>query len=445
MLTGKDEVLCEINNFYSMVTGEEYVFENIYDAKDYILAVEADALSKDEHRKSAPIVCRPPLFNVPFEEYLKTAHISTNSLDYPLSAYYNDANDCKFIMIKLQSGRYSLKPNLKNRKFLFRGETEFHPQCSPNLFRDPQKKYYLDSMIHGDEMVRVILSHPLVQLLDLGIKLNGVVYKFEMNLYGLLQHYYNKSSLLDLTSNIDVALFFATQKYDWRLDKYTPIIDTNHKYGVLYYYNIDINRDFQQQPNGEQLSTIGLQVFPRSGRQKGFLYQLNKNGNFNSLPHLNAFFFKHNAKIAQEISERMNSGEELFPNDILKSHWRNPSRRTDIVSKDAIMINLTRNPNETFESIESKLKQEYSILTGDYIPMLTEDELHEYYDTAYAYWEEFCNQIYIPGDIDGRMMNDLRNIPNNPEYEWAFKENIQSKINYDQGCLLRMYKHILKR
>ena len=49
-----------------MVTGEEYVFENIYDAKDYILAAEADALSKDEHRKSAPIVCRPPLFNVPF-------------------------------------------------------------------------------------------------------------------------------------------------------------------------------------------------------------------------------------------------------------------------------------------------------------------------------------------------------------------------------------------
>ena len=178
-----------------MVTGEEYVFENIYDAKDYILAAEADALSKDEHRKSAPIVCRPPLFNVPFEEYLKTAHISTNSLDYPLSAYYNDADDCKFIMTKLQSGRYSLKPNLKNRKFLFRGETEFHSQCSPNLFRDPQKKYYLDSIIHGDEMVRVILSHPLVQLLDLGIKLNGIVYKFEMNLYGLLQHYYNNSSV----------------------------------------------------------------------------------------------------------------------------------------------------------------------------------------------------------------------------------------------------------
>lgn len=428
-----------------MVTGEEYIFDNIYEARDYILSMESNALQRDSHRKTAPICMRPTMFNVPFEEFKKDAFIPTDSIDYPLSAYYNNADDCKFIMTKLQSGRYSLKPNLKNRYFLFRGESKFHSPCKPILFRNPRKKYFLDSMIYGDEMVRVILSHPLVQLLDLGVKLNGSVYRFEMNLYGLLQHYYNNSSLLDLTSDIDVALFFATQKHDWESDKYTPIIDENHEAGILYYYEIDINRDFQQQLNGEQLSTIGLQVFPRSGRQKGFLYKLNRNGNFNSLPHLNAFFFKHNAKIAQEISERMNSGEELFPNDILKSHWRNPSRRTDIVSKDAIMINLTRNPNETFESIESKLKQEYSILTGDYIPMLTEDELHEYYDTAYAYWEEFCNQIYIPGDIDGRMMNDLRNIPNNPEYEWAFKENIQSKINYDQGYLLRMYKHILKR
>lgn len=428
-----------------MVTGNEFVFENIYEARDYILSIETDTLSKNMHRNSAPAVFRTPSFNVPYEEYIKSAYIPINSLDYPLSAYYNDADDSKFIMTKLRSGRYSLKPNLKNRNFLFRGESEFHPQCKPNLFRNPRKKYFLDSMIYGDEMVRVILSHPLVQLLDLGVKLDSSVYRFEMNLYGLLQHYYNKSSLLDLTSDIDVALFFATQKYDWESDKYTPIIDENHEVGILYFYEIDVNRDFQQQPNGEQLSTIGLQVFPRSGRQKGFLYNLNIHSNFNDLPQLKAFRFKHNAVIAQEISEQMNCGEKLFPHDILKAHWRSHIRRTDVVSKDAIMINLTRNPNETFESIEAKLKQEYCISTEDYIPFFSEDELHEYYNSVDAYWKEFCSQIYIPGDIDGRMMNDLVNIPNNPEYEWAFKENIHPKIDYKQGYLLRMYAHILNR
>lgn len=445
MLTGKDEVFCEINNFYTMVTGEEYIFENIYEARDYILSMESKALQSDSHRSTAPICMHPTMFNAPFEEFKKDAFIPTDSLDYPLSAYYNNADDCKFIMTKLQSGRYSLKPNLKNRYYLFRGESEFHSPCKPNLFRNPRKKYFLDSMIYGDEMVRVILSHPLVQLLDLGVKLNGSVYRFEMNLYGLLQHYYNKSSLLDLTSDIDVALFFATQKYDWESDKYTPIIDENHEAGILYYYEIDINRDFQQQLNGEQLSTIGLQVFPRSGRQKGFLYNLNMHSNFNDLPQLKAFRFRHNAVIAQEISEQMNCGEKLFPHDILKAHWRSHLRRNDVVSKDAIMINLTRNSNETYESIEARLKQEYNISTEDYIPIFTEEELHEYYNSVDAYWKDFCDQIYIPGDIDGRMITDLVNIPNNPEYEWAFKENKQYKIDYNQGYLSRLYKHILNR
>lgn len=429
-----------------MVTGEEYIFENIYEAKDYILEIEADALSKDKYRKTAPFVLRPPQFNVPYEEYIKTAPIQTNSLDYPLSAYYNDVDDCKFIMTRLQSGRYSLKPNLKNRYFLFRGESEFHSPCKPNLFRNSKKKYFLDSMIYGDEMVRVILSHPLVQLLDLGVKLNGSIYRFEMNLYGLLQHYYNKSSLLDLTSDIDVALFFATQKYDWESDKYIPIIDENHEAGIIYYYKIDVNRDFQQQLNGEQLSTIGLQVFPRSGKQKGFLYNLNIHSDFNKLPQLKAFRFKHNAKIANEISEHMNSGKMLFPNDILKKHWRSSERETNVISNDAIKFNLTRNPEETFDSIKEKLKSIYNISTKDYKPILTVEELHEYFESisSESYWEEFCNQIYIPGDSDGKMMNDLLNLPNNHEYEWAFKENISHEINYDNGYLLKKYKHILK-
>ncbi len=430
-----------------MVTGNEFVFENIYEARDYILSIETDALSKNMHRNSAPTVFRTPSCNVPYEEYVKSAYIPINSLDYPLSAYYNDADDRKFIMTKLQSGRYSLKPNLKNRNFLFRGESEFHPQCKPNLFRNPRKTYFLDSMIYGDEMIRVILSHPLVQLLDLGVKLDGSTYRFEMNLYGLLQHYYNKSSLLDLTSDVDVALFFATQKYDWESDKYTPIIDENHETGILYFYEIDVNRDFQQQLNGEQLSTIGLQVFPRSGRQKGFLYNLSMDGNFNDLPQLKAFRFKHNAKIAQEISEQMNKGDILFPDDILKAHWRNNTRRIDVVSRDAIMINLTRNPDETFDSIKAKLKSLYNISTEDYKPVLTENELHEYFESikSKSYWEDFCNQIYIPGDINGKMMDNLINLPNIPEYEWAFKENIHPKIDYKQGYLLRTYEHILNR
>ena len=428
-----------------MVTGEEYIFDNIYEARDYILSIERKALSNDDQRKCAPVCLKPPLFNMPFEEYIKSANIPKDNLDYSYSAFFNEADDSKFIMCRLKSGRYSLKPNLKNRKFLFRGESEFHSQCKPNLFRDHKKKYFLDSMIYCDEMIRLILSHPLVQLFDLGVELNGKLIRFEMNLYGLLQHYYNKSKLLDLTSDINVALFFATQKYDWKSDKYFPIIDTNHEAGVLYYYDIDIYRDFKEVINDEQLSTIGLQVFPRSGRQKGFLYKLNIDGNFNDLPQLKAFRFKHNAEIANEISEQMNQGDTLFPDDILKAHWRNFAKSNNIISKDAIKINLINNPDETFDSIEEKLRLFYQITAEDYKPIFTPDELHKYYEAIEndSYWQEFCSQIYIPGDMGGKMMNDLLNLPNNPEYEWAFKEGIQHMIDYKKGHLLNTFEHIL--
>ena len=227
-----------------MVTGNEYIFEDIFQARDYILKIEQEKLKSDTFHQKPPLIFPISDFNL-FSEKLDISPIPMDSLENPNAAYFNCAEESKFIMTRLMSGRYSLKPNLRKRKFLFRGETEFHNPCKPNLFRDTKKSYFLDSMIYGDEMFCLILSHPLVQLLDMGGMLNGEHIRFEMNLYDLIQHYYNKTALIDLTSDINVALFFATQQYDRGTDSYSPIIDENHKVGVLYYYAIDYFQDFK--------------------------------------------------------------------------------------------------------------------------------------------------------------------------------------------------------
>lgn len=415
-----------------MVTGKEKIFDNIYEAKDYILRLEQRVLSADKLRWEVI----PSMY--PFPE----------SLWHSKVAHFNSADEDKFIMKQLQSGRYSLSPNLKSRKFLFRGEAEFHDPCKPSLFRDAKKTYFLDQLIYGQEMFRLILSHPLVQLLDMGIDLNGHRAQFEMNLYGLTQHYYNKTSLLDLTSDIDVALFFATHNYDWKTDSYSPLLDETREPGVLYYYELNCLTGFLP---GSGLSTIGLQVFPRSGRQKGFLYNCERDFNFNTHPQVHAVRFKHNAEIAREISDKMREeGRELFPHDILEDHWsqRHPLRMQEKrVSYDAVLINEMFNEEETFDSVRMKLENEYGIEVADYKPVLTEDELHQYYEEVRSsdLWGRFCDQIYIPGDRDGKMMADLRNVPEHPMYEWAFKEDIPSKVDYDQGYLLRCYKKVLER
>lgn len=220
-----------------MVNGKEIIFEDVDEALKYVLQQEKVSLENDEYRQKPPfMVSTPCLFNYLFEPREMGREISTDSLDSPFSAYFNEAsNDEVFIMNRLLSGRYSLKPNLKNRHYLFRGESEFHSPCKPNLFRNSRQNYYIEEVTRVNEMLLLLLSHPLVQLLDLGVMLHGEKYRFEMNLYGLTQHYYNKSCLLDLTSNPQVAAFFATSMYDAKNDSYVPIVDENHENGILYY------------------------------------------------------------------------------------------------------------------------------------------------------------------------------------------------------------------
>lgn len=101
-----------------MVTGNEYIFDNILQARDYILAHEQQTLANDVYRQRPPMIVRPLDFYRPIKAQ-DIKPISIDSFNNPCVTYFNYADDSKFIMNRLMSGRYSLKPNLKNRKFLF--------------------------------------------------------------------------------------------------------------------------------------------------------------------------------------------------------------------------------------------------------------------------------------------------------------------------------------
>ena len=429
-----------------MVTGNEYVFNNVELALDYILKSETNVLVKDKARQTPHLIVRPNpgMFLSPAPD--KIPFVPFDSLDYPLSAWFNNAADDKFVMTRLKSGRYSLKPNLRQRKYLFRGESEFHSPCKSNLSRNPKQKRFTGELAKGQEMELLMLSHPLVQLLDMGIELNGQTYCFEMNLFGLTQHYYNKTLFLDLTSNPRVAAFFATTKYDWDTDTYSPVEDDNLPNGVLYYYSLDIDHDFGVELNGNSspLSTIGLQVFPRSGRQYGFLFNQRIQDDFNQVARANAVRFKHNAATARQIYDEFNGGDMLFPDDILMKHWKQTNRDKKVLSNRTVRMNQLFNSNMTISQIEQELKSlGYQI--QDYIPMFTDNELDEYYQMIATsnYWEEFCNKIHIPGDTDGKMMKGLKNLPQNPNYSWAFTRDDSHITDYSKGYLLSRYANCL--
>lgn len=353
----------------------------------------------------------------------------------PYSSFENNADDEKFIVCRLESGRYSLKPNLHGHRFLYRGLHKFYKDCAPSVYRNRMQDYFIDEMIRCQEEQLLMLSHPLVRLLDHGILLGGETFVFEMNLYGLAQHYYNKTPFIDLTSDISVAAFFATNKYNEKEDFYYPAVDG---IGCLYLYELREAIDFKDPPF-PHLSTIGLQVFPRSGLQRGFLYRMELGENFNDLGNLYLLKFKQRKLFSDKYNRKYQQGKALFPDDILSHHWQTYNKDPKVVSKKAVKLNVSWNRSETYDSISSKLHERgYKI--GDYTPSFTSEELHAYYYSAPDFWTNFCNQIYFPGDDDSQLHRQMLDAINNTNYQWAFDESKKIDMSNLHGYVYDRYK-----
>lgn len=402
----------------------DHIFRNIDEAIDFIIVEETETL-RTERQKNP--------FALQIAEHLPFF----DSFNNPYLGFFNSAPVDKFIMTRLSNNRYALKPNLRNSRFLFRGQNKYYPQCTPSLFRCPDQSYFIEECILAQEMYLLILSHPLVQLMDVGIQYKGKTYRFAVNPYGLAQHYYNKTKELDLTRDIDVASFFAVTTYDWKTDTYSPVTDES-KEGVLYYYKLNVENDFKNRhPITKEplLTTIGLQIFPRSEHQKGFLYALQQGEDFNNNPQVTAVRFHQKADVSQRIFDIFQGGNILFPNDILASHWKKENKDKKRLSERALKLNHRYNLNVPIEDLRSiMINKGYSF--EDYIPHFTKDELNDYYKSAIPIWNEFCSKIYIPGDKDGDFMKTLRNAPFSKEYEWAFNPNISYKKDLSKGFLL---------
>lgn len=147
-----------------------HTFKNINKALDFILCEEDEAIKSDKYRL--------------FPEQIFSSHKES-----PFACFINNFPIDGFIVNRLFSARYNFKPNLRHRKFLFRGQNSLIEPCVPNLYRDKNKNYFIDDMIRGQESMLLMLSHPLVQLLDLGVCLGGknfvirYIFKGKMEVY----------------------------------------------------------------------------------------------------------------------------------------------------------------------------------------------------------------------------------------------------------------------
>jgi hypothetical protein len=99
-------------------------------------------------------------------------------------------------------------------------------------------------------------------------------HNFKVDVEGLAQHYGLRTSVLDLTSSLDIALFFATCIYNRDDDCYSYYDDGKIHDAILYVFSPILDNEPSPAPffnflNGN-IRPIGLQPFQRPGVQEGY-------------------------------------------------------------------------------------------------------------------------------------------------------------------------------
>ena len=437
------------SNFTGKVINEyakgskENPFDNVTQAVDFLNKIEHEAYEKDKMMKE--------ISNLGYYYDMNSCRFVRTWASPYVAHTRNNFGEHAFVMSQMEPLDhkrpdiyfFSLKPNMYKCKFLYRGQSDHYEgfPCVPNLFRNPEqnaKRDFLDPLIFSQEMELLIKSHPIVQMLEQGIELLHDKFSIRMHYIGIAQHYYNKTPYLDLTSDLEVAKFFATTNYDATHDCYTPNTDTSRT-GVIYYYELKYPDAFQQhhiytsrtfgkqmfQTSEYALKTIGKQVFLRSGLQSGFLLEMEQEVDFKTLPEVKAVYFKHNVDISEEIFRKSGQGKKYFAEDILQHAWHDRLKeryQNRVVSREAVRLNVSRNEGETEKTIIAKLKDR-GIEVDNYVPKFSEEELSSFYQDIDQWWEDFCSDIHF-GDAEDELYREtMKQLRHDPKYSKYFTFN----------------------
>ena len=378
---------------------------NIFQLVDYIKGKEDNLLDEDDgwrHFSSA----------FPGIPLMK----AYNSIDSKERIYVNDTDPDKFIVNRLGSGRYNLKPNMNTHRFIFRGQKKHYPTIRSSADRGGKYRFLL-SNVQAEDFMLLLRTHPLFMMFDHGIYLSGMKKPLflEMNYYGLAQHYNFNTGLVDFTTDISAAAFFAVTR-NLGADKYEPYGGTaDNPVGVIYVHKVDPNMTF----NFCAYCSIGQQIYPRTAAQHGLFYQ----EGVSRVPvekTVMPFFFRHDMECSKRIFELMECGKRLFPDDDL-SVVANEILQSKEVSGEAMARNNYINQDNLEENIRI-LKENGITVNWHKRRCFTPDMLNSYYrDVKTKLWPTFCKNIDFLDDKNGeQLMQALEDLPNNPYYKQYF-------------------------
>lgn len=342
----------------------------------------------------------------------------------PLSPLGIDFNNKEQLnLISNDKGRTIISSGVELCNFVYRGQTQFFDECKPNIFRSNLNNGGIDLLAKLIDVTKAIVFeealdfHPYINLVNDRRKLEHYETHpnekfrakaifvsqclhekpFYVNKYGLSQHYGFSTSLLDTTSNLDVAAFFATCEYDTVLNEYVPIErkECGVFYVIAWFYEDIIDKfDF-----------IGWQPLPmsRPEEQRACSFKLLISDNLNKMPHVFKFRFEHDKNKSRDIYNLFCSGEN------------------NLFARDKLMDKVVEDIKNEHEFDEKHLRQAYNRLL-EYFP----NQIESYETMLEAIKKRTDEKILITNNIDlkKRYMNEFQD----KDYRADFTEVINKVV-----------------
>jgi hypothetical protein len=254
----------------------------------------------------------------------------------------------KFEKIECPDGEYMLLPSAIDYAFLFRGQGQYYPQCSPSLYRvkHDEVEQFVEKL-RWVEFELMLRRYPEVRFFEKN--------HFKIDYIGLAQHYGLCTPVLDLTSSFDVATFFAMCDYDSETDRYNPKTEEKEYIGYIYAYMCLAHYmpDTDHASNNKQsLSVIGLQPFQRPGAQRGFSLHLDEGQHFKAY----LYSFSYTKADSEKIWNYYLQGDTLWMSDLISEKTKLIKRTQTFTNEAFRLASQWYGDGKTMNQLESLLE-----------------------------------------------------------------------------------------
>jgi hypothetical protein len=267
-----------------------------------------------------------PLQSTPFES-IKELAAALRSEDPPVPKLL--PGDLEFVRVRGEHGGCKIIPSTDRLQFLYRGQNRRWTPCVPSVYRGAHndkerlRLNFLLSRVRIAEFELLLQQHPLVQY--------ALQEKVELDYDALAQHYGLPTYWLDVTSNIEVACFFAVARFD-ASGSFEPCGDGT---GVIYRVHW---RDIEERRR--YFTSISHSPASRPGRQHAWAVGMNGAIDFDRAEFVEPLEFRHSRSESEQIIAAL--GARLYPHDSI----------ADVASV------LRTNPGITMAGIRAGLKRD---------------------------------------------------------------------------------------